>query len=305
MLTVLVSVASAAMPQTVDLEDLDRWEAGMTDLLDGPAGCWAFEGQVEMATILRLAPSQFSRSREIAGEFAGTFSGQLEGGRWTRFDVVLKRVSGDKAAAEAFAPFPMTGRIDLSIVTHSLLVKGKKKPLPFVVSSDGGDVNRDATSSLHRLIEEIDPEAATAYADWDDDAGGVLLVQDVPLTDANNAPTVKFTTLFPGGGLATQLDIVFPQVSPARGLIGLPAVEYRENHAHLRTRTMEGVAWPAEEISTFQIGTAAGTASYKQDLIYTRATECAAGAPVAAAAPAPAPAPEPAPVAEAEAAPAP
>lgn len=268
----LAPLALAAPPDGVDLDDLDLWEARARDVLAGPVGCWVLEGNLELAYTVYTPPSLFSRAEKHTNRSGGTFVGRFVDGKWTAFDYTLDPIEGDKDGQIEVPVRPMMGKYDASVVQR-VTTSADEQPSYVSIRDGGGGGGAEAMSLLDRAIDLIDPDSSTAYAQWDDEAGGVRLIQDVPMTDFARSDTLTITTLFPGGGpLGTRVDAEFPR--RVRGGNKIVHVSLYDAQMHLRGQIAGGVVLPAKESVSMGIGALGFTLGYEQSLTYTRAVGC-------------------------------
>ena len=68
----------ATVPDRVDVDNIEHWEAGMNRLLDGPEGCWELVGKASWEW-------DFGRFGSSRGDAA--FIGRMRGGVWEGFHV--------------------------------------------------------------------------------------------------------------------------------------------------------------------------------------------------------------------------
>jgi hypothetical protein len=265
----VATAALAAPPEGLDVDDLDTWEARSADLLDGPDGCWDLSGTLQIHVAAYTPPSLWTRAERHDYTFSGEFDGRISDGDWSRFEYTLKS-DGDKDKTELDIPiYPLMGRIDQEVVKRRV-TEGEETP-----NRVGVDAGGDAMNLLDQVLEEIDPAATIAYAQWDDDKGGVTLLQDMPLTEARNSDVVTLTTFVPGGGAyATSLDAEFPRrIKVGDGLVKATVFDAQ---LHLRAQQDETGALPQLESVSLGIGVLGFTAAYEQKLVYAHAATCTA-----------------------------
>ncbi|MFT4628079.1 MAG: hypothetical protein ACI8PZ_006773 [Myxococcota bacterium] len=296
MLALLATLAFAQVPEGVDLEDLDRWDAGAEALLDGPAGCWEIVGKATWAW-------DFGRFGMSRGDAA--FVGRFDNGVWKGFHIEpLGEITREGRTTELrvyndeprFAP--MFGKLKGGSITVS--------------SQDGGRVRGDRTKDntpgnlLREALDELSTDVETAYAQWDSSRGDVVYLRVVPLNERNNAPDTEVATSFPGGGaVATRMVVTFPE-SFKRGTF--PGVRIMNATAQLTGKAHNGQTFPEAEAVSFDIGVLGFRFSGAQTIKYTQARACAlpSSAPLDPTMVAPAPAATvPVPVTPAAAAPEP
>lgn len=280
-----LSSALAAPPAGVDPDDLDHWEARAKALLDGPSGCWEISGALEMKLAGYLPPTRWGRPGRHDLAFGGRFTGRIEGGEWTVFTYRLEPREDQDGIEDLEVPIlPLMGRMDSSVPKRER-AEGEQAG-GSSLSIQTGEAG-DAFNVVHHFIDELDPATATTWAHWDEDQGGVVLFEDVPLSEGARAETVSLVTYFPGGEpYGTRLDVQFPK----RFKVGEGWVRPTlfDTQAHLRAQRVGDEVLPALESLSLAIGALGYTIGYEQRMTYTSATRCVAGAAEPAAEVAPA-----------------
>lgn len=264
-LLALYGSALAAPPDGVDPNDLDRWESSASALLAGPGGCWEIEGRVDLVMAAYTPATLWTRAERSDHRFTGSFSGRLDQGTWTRLDYDLVNADKPEKPAEMEVPlFPSVGKIAPN-TSRRTNPSDQKSSVSF-----GSD--EEAVHLFTELLDEIDPEAATSYGEWDEANRSIKLIQDVPIKDTPRSETIAVTTLFPEGGVATSMDAIFPtRIRVGEGLV---KVTLFDGQLHLRSQKAGDVVLPALESLSFGFGALGFTIGYEQKLTYTRATPC-------------------------------
>ena len=272
----LFAAAVAAPPPGVDPDAVDRWADAAQRLLAGPTGCWELAGEVELVLAGYVPASRWTGSGRRDHRFAGTFEGRIEDGRWTRLAYRASAVDGE---LDLDVPmFPMVGRIDPAVVER-LPAPGAAPDADdssSTVSVEAG--SGEAVNTLQRVLDELEPDTATSYAEWSDALGAVKLYEDFPLSDKVR-DLVTLTTVFPGGGPPTSLDVVFPKRVKVGD--GWPKATLFDAQMHLRGQVVGQDTLPALESVSVGIAVLGFTVGYEQKLTYRTARRCAA-APAAA-----------------------
>ncbi|MEZ4322050.1 MAG: hypothetical protein R3F61_31550 [Myxococcota bacterium] len=264
-----LSLAFADPPEGVDRDDTDRWEAMTEAALNGPAGCWELAGDVHVNIALLSKASLWRRTSETPFEYAGTWNGTLEDGTWTAFRYRLSdtiKVDGEPIEVPIY---PVIGEIDPNVVVSESESPPDAKGSSVTVSSDGSS---SPVSLLRSSIEAWDTSTAISIAQWREATREIELIQDTPIKDNPNAPTITMTTRIPEGQWVSRLSAVFPR----KLVLGEWPVRLRlhDTQFHLVQRQVADHVFPAaENVST--VGTALGfTVSYEQRLDYSTASPC-------------------------------
>lgn len=290
-LLVAAQPSVAGPPPWVDVEDIQRWEGGAEALLDGPPGCWLFEGQVEVRLAMHQAPDGYSGPRRAEERFRGTFVGQMADGDWKRFDYQLTDRRGGIGLEVPI--FPLIGRMDQRVVNQERRARaGSGAQIgvgraevdeaegrgTFTVSFNGRSVrfSIDDISPMNLLRKAVDDwgsDVSTAYAQWNDDTHGVMLFRDVPIDNSPRAPEVVVKSFFPGGRpMPTRMDAIWPK----KVVLGkFPAkVHLRNAQMHLRGTYAYDMVLPTVEVVALLVNALGYNLGYEQKITYTRASSC-------------------------------
>ncbi len=272
-LSAFVPSAWADPPEGVDRDDLERWEAMSKDAIDGPDGCWDLSGNLLVAGGLLSKASFWRRTSETPYEYEGTWNGRLEDGTWTAFRYsVTDQVVQDGEPVDV-PIYPVVGEIDASIVVNDSPEPEDPKGGSVTVNDEHGG---SPTSLLRRSIEGWDTSTAYAYSRWNEETRSIELVQETPITDSANAPTIDVTSYMPEGQWVSRVSVMFPR----KLVLGEWPLKLRlhDTQFHLVQQQVGDQVFPsAENIST--VGTALGfTVSYEQRLDYLAATPCVSDA---------------------------
>lgn len=279
----LFSVALAAMPPHVDLDDVGRYEDNAERLLDMPRGCWEWVGEARWDWDV----GRWGGSRGTA-----IFAGQTQDGLWD--DVALepmgelvrerrhdqvRRVYDAKEARFA----PLVGRFKGARVT---------------VAGQGGrnrteadlEENAEAANILREALSRVSGDAYTSYLEWDDARQGVVLHRSVSLAPSDSQQ-VEFVVFFPDGGdLPTSLDLLFPSKFRTGRL---PRWTIRDAQVHIRGAISGGRVFPTSEAFTFGFGIFGFRFHGAQTVRYRKVTRCYVAPPPPLELPATLPAPVP------------
>ncbi len=267
MLALLTLAALAQVPDGVDVEDLDRWDAGADAFLDGPAGCWELVGHATWEW-------NFGRFGTSRGDAA--FVGRLDDGVWTGFHIESMGEISRRGKQEELWTYndeprfaPMFGKLSGGRVT---------------VSGDDGEVvtsrrSNDGTPGnlLRQSLDELSTDVETAYAQWDSSRSGVVYLRVVPLNDRTNAPSTEVSSFFPGGAsVPTTMEVAFPEKF-TRGTF--PRFKVVGARADLRAKTHGSQIFPEAEAVSFEIGVLGFRFSGAQTIQYRSARRCEAPEP--------------------------
>jgi (2Fe-2S) ferredoxin len=191
----LSTVSWAARPPGLDVDaELGRWEAQATALLDGPTGCWEFTGSVHLAASGYVPASRWTRPDRHDHHLRGPFTARFEGGQWRSFEYTLTPDEPSESDEDFEIPvWPLLGRSPEGGI-------GGGEPPPgeggsITVGSEGVAVKaqgKAAVNTLRRVLDEIDPATATAYAQWDERLDGVKVFQDFPLQEGRGSDVITF-----------------------------------------------------------------------------------------------------------------
>lgn len=263
--------AFAAPPDGVDPQDLTRWEAGSEALLAGPPGCWELSGKIALTGVGYTPASRWTRAGRVDHLFVGSFVGKLEDGVWSSFAYDLSPADkpGEPAKVD-FPVYPGVGKIAEDVPQRTNPPEeGEGDDLEIDPDGEG------AVNLLKKILDDLEPSTATAYADWREDDRAIHLFQDVPVSKAARAETVTVETMFPGGGPATALDATFPR----RLKVGdsLIKVSIFDAQVHIRTQQAGDVVLPALDSLSFGVGALGFTLAYEQKLTFERAVRCSGG----------------------------
>jgi len=266
------AMASAAIPAHVDLDDLDRWEAGSEQILDGPAGCWEMMGRATWAW-------DFGRFGASKGD--ALFVGRLEDGVWQAFHLeplgeeVRERGRQRNTSRVYQIEEPRFAPLVGKIVGRQITLSGSEGASS---TEDDGDSSEKAPNNLvRRALDDLSGSVDTSWAQWDAEREGVVLQRSIPMNESNRPPLAEFTTFFPkGGDQANQLDIAFPE----RFYKGrLPRWRLDDAVVHVRGRPVGDEVFPTLESFSFTFGVFGFSFTGAQTIRYKTARRCAAETP--------------------------
>ena len=280
MLAILTLSAALAAPTPEELDDVARWQAAADRLIDGPAGCWIFEGDARQTFVLHQAPDRFSIASDHTIETTGPFVARLQDGVWERID--YRRTYSDPEQQLDVDLTPLVGKPG----------EEGSGSMSISLSGDGAQVAGGVAESMNLLrqaIEEWTGSVETSYAKWDAAADAVRFVREVAVTESANE-LVRVTSTFPAGGAhATEIEAVWPKQMkvgewPFR-------IALRDPQMHVLGFVHDEQVLPNAESVSVVIGVLGFTVGYEQHLRYLTAAPCS-GSSVAPAEPT---APEPQP----------
>lgn len=287
---VLWSSALAAPPPDLDVDGgLSTWEARALALLGGPSGCWELSGTVALTVSGYVPSTRWTRPGKSDHHLAGPFTARIEDGLWTKFEEDLQPVGKTAGREETYdiPVSPLVGRMPADDEEEtSATADGAETSEPSATVSLGtGGVSVDdqggaALSTVQRVLDAIDPATDTAYAQWDDGAGGVVLFQDFPLQAGRGKDVVTIRTVIPDAGpLATAMDVTFP----SRMTFGDWPLRLSvfDAQGHVRSQAVPrpdgtSVALPALETLSLGVGAVGFTFAFEQEIRYLEARPCAA-----------------------------
>jgi hypothetical protein len=265
----ITSVVWAVEPPSLALlDDIDRWEAGQAQLISGPPGCWTLEGTARQAISLHQPPDWFSAARNEVFAYEGGFRGTLVDGVWVELVSALAKVDDHK--------------LDLDAGVHPLIgVMPNQEEEPESASISIGDGGAQVDGSvvqgvniLTEAIEALSGSVETSMAQWDREAGAVMYLRQMPLSDTDSRP-IKVDVRFPAAGaLPDRIDVVWPRLIKI-GEWPLIA-KFRDAQAHIIGHPHADKVLPWAESASFTVGAMGFTAGWEQVLTYTKATPCAA-----------------------------
>lgn len=288
------SLALAAVPSSVDLEELDLWEDGADRLLDGPEGCWEIVGQATWDWDV----GRFGGSRGGA-----VFVGRLHDGVWSEVHLrslgEVRREPGRKGREVLqYAQEPRFAPLVGSLEGGRITVSGGEGSAEVEVERDPGD--GAAENLVRNVLRELGGRVDTAWTQWDDARQAVVLHRSVPIGEGANAPEARVEVVFPGGQpLPDAMTVRFPERF-FRGT--LPRIRIEDAVVEVRGRISQGSIFPTSEAFRFDFGFLGMRFSGAQTITYKSAVRCpgdrALAVPLAAPEPLPEPAVEPLPPVE-------
>ena len=246
-------VAFAAMPPTVDLDDIVAWETAADTLLDGPPGCWAVEAKATRKVVVFAPPDAWSSGTQYEEVITAQISGRLQDGIWSTYTVdTLDR--GDDASVNPLLRLLPTIADQLEVI-----------PLVGKLPTAG---ERAPTNLVRQVVDEWGGDMSTSLAEWDAEREGVWVRRDVPVRRRRGAPISKVETFFPMGQTQpTELDVVFPKSFKA----GMKLMRFRIDDAQFHIRA--GATPSTESASLMLIGLGI-TMGYEQRIDYRTFRQC-------------------------------
>lgn len=280
----LGSALAGPMPDGLDLEDIDAWEARAFALSDGPKGCWNVRGEFETRGAIYLPSSIFTRPATESRVTRGTFAGTIQNGEWTHF-VYSVPINPDSSADEIEAAEGVWLRPIVGTLQSSVVLRDPGDIPPSMVEAepeedDGVSVEMDDSTPrvrpnlIRASVEEWwDSSISTSYMRWDADRDGAVMVMEVPVNDTRRSDAVMLSAFFPGGGLnATQIDSILPRRLPVGD--GVIKGKVMNGQLHLKGQIAGGHLLPTSESWSAVFGALGFTGGYEQRIAYTSAQEC-------------------------------
>jgi hypothetical protein len=259
----MTTMALAAQPAGVDLNDLDAWEVAAERIIDLPDGCWEWVGQASWDwDVGRWGKSQ--------GDAA--FAGKTVDGVWG--EVALQPLGelrrerrGTEARVYSDEPrfAPLVGKLHGARITVARDADDQDEEARAV------EENVEAVNVLRRALDRIAADAFTSSAEWDDARGGVVLHRSIPLAEGRSEE-IAFDVFFPSGGtIPSQVDLMFP----ARFATGkLPRWTIRDAEVHLRGVVKGDAVFPSSEAFRFDFGFLGFRFHGAQTIVYKRIRRC-------------------------------
>lgn len=265
MIAVLLSFAVAGLPEGVDPEDLDRWEALSRRASAGPEGCWRFEGNLKITSTLQQKARLFRRAMDVPMEREGTFVGELVDGTWRLFDYDL--ASGTSGVNIEGGVQPVFG-----IMPEAVSKNLARAPEPAEPDGEEEGNASEGVNLLRRAMDVWKASTGVSYAQWREDLGAIELVEQVP-TEEKGRDVVTKTTLFPGGAaVPSRMSVMLP-----KGLVlgSWPMrVHVYDAQAHLFQRPVEELVLPTAETMSAVVSVLGFTVGYEQRIDYRTASRC-------------------------------
>lgn len=259
--------AFALPPEGVDPDAVERYERLADGALNGPAGCWEFEGTVRESQSWRGKAGFWSRADETVLVDTGTWTGRLDDGVWVRFDG-FDDSEERRSSGLHVGYIPMLGRVDPKVATRN------GEPVSEGRKDENGNVKKtDPINPLRKVISSLDASTAVSQSTWREGLSAIQLDQDIPLTDDRDPQVLHLTTLFPqGGDLPSRISATFPR-EIVRGSWPLKLRLY-DTQLHVVQRQVRDKMLPqSETVST--VASAVGfTIGYEQRIDYRKARPC-------------------------------
>ena len=253
----------ATVPDRVDVDNIEHWEAGMNRLLDGPEGCWELVGKASWEW-------DFGRFGGSRGDAA--FVGRMRGGVWEGFHVesMGEEQRGQGRHAKTHRVYqdelrfaPMFGKL-----TRGSMQVGDGD----VEVEVDTDSQRAPGNILRSVLDELGTAVEWSYAQWDPEQEHLVYTRTVPLGKRSPTKNTQMTVVFPDGdALPDRLEVVFPE-SFRRGTI--PSVRIENAVVQMRGRPHGADVLPVAETVKFDVGVLGFHFTGGQTIQYVRATPC-------------------------------
>lgn len=268
MILLLATLALAAPPEGLDLEDYDPWVEGARVFDRGPDGCWQLEGTVMLRLKLNSGASALGMARSSDQTVRGKVDARFDDHVWTRFHYTL-----DAPKMPWMLVRPFWGKVkDGAIVA----VDEQDRPLKDEV--DMPDFGRGRRARPEG--EDGDSRLRSSTVEtllWDEEAHAVVLREDAVFEGFGRGKVVATHTFPDARPVATAFDVTLPgTVSigtwPLTGSVS-------DGEIHVRGFPVGDSVLPqAQRFSA--IGAFFGmTAAIDSFVQFTRATRCVAEAP--------------------------
>lgn len=272
MIWMLIALAQAGHPGDEALLDLDRWDAAADRLVDGPDGCWVFEGEATQTVVVYQAPSRMFTASQRTIEAQGPFTARLEGQRWVK--IQYEPESSDPDLDLDLDLWPLMGKL-----SHRR-GEGEREEVAISLSSSGGEDGAQISGGvkagmglLHEAFEKLTGSVETGYATWDEQRNAVRYLREVAVSDERKDKTVTVAAWYPDGGAhATRIDAAWPKQMklgrwPAR-------ITLRDPQMHVQGFVYEDQVLPNAESVSLVAGFFGFTVGFEQQLRYRTATPC-------------------------------
>ncbi|MCB9665452.1 MAG: hypothetical protein H6732_15170 [Alphaproteobacteria bacterium] len=265
MILLLSTLAWAAPPEGLDLDDYDPWVQAARAFDRGPDGCWVIEGELTLRLKLDSGASALGRARDSDQTVHGKVDARFVDHQWTRFHYTL-----DAPKRPWMLIRPFWGKVKEGAI---VAVDDQDRPLKDEVEmpsfrrprprggeeGDADGASRLQSTSVETLI-------------WDDEAQAVVLREDAVFEGFGRGRVVSAHT-FPGARpVATAFDLELPGTVtlgtwPLTGSV-------HDGEIHVRGFEVDaGVLPQAQRFSA--IGSFFGTTAQVDSFVqFTRASRC-------------------------------
>jgi len=295
MLALLSAAALAVAPPSFELlDDIDRWEDGMDNVLQGPRGCWDFSGDFKQTVTLHQPPDFFSAARikDFVGK--GSFKARLKDGVWVTFDhaydpsdngiATLGKVVGEmdeESKEEDWDPedfeipvVPLVGEVPSEMDEEDV-----REMNEFLGDDASAITLKKSVNLLRQAVDEWAGRTETAVAQWDSKQEAVMFLREIPVADDDPRP-IHIDVRFPAAGeYVDRIDAVWPRIVkigkwPIRLTI-------RDAQMHLLAYQHDGMSLPRAESLSLVVGFMGFTMGFEQTLKFKTAARCTAAGPAA------------------------
>jgi hypothetical protein len=262
--------AMSAVPEGVDIDDVDMWADAAESFREGPDGCWMFEGHVTMILAVDGGASSLGLGGMMAGEVHGRVQARFDDHTWTQFHYTL-----DQDREPWMVLRPMWGSVAEDAIAA---VDEDGIPLPDVGPSDE---ERERMRRRARMFSmrgnRGDDEPAiqmstVEYVDWNEERREVQLVQDVFVEGMGQGEASAVHHFPDGEPFVTAVDITLPKTVtlgrwPLQGKI-------RRAGVHLRGHRVGDAVLPTAQRFSAIAGFFGQTFSADSSLYFERAQRC-------------------------------
>ena len=252
MFALLATLALAAAPADVDLEDTTRWERAAEAFLDGPPGCWEVVG---------YARWDYDFARFGAAKGSAIFVARLDDGVWEDFTVVPQGELVRRGTKGSWREYneerhfaPLMGQMVVARQNEA----------------SGGPVNL-----LRMGLDEISGDVEVSWAEWSEtpEGEGVTLHRAVPIGSSDKAPEATVQVYFPQGtDRARSMHVRMPE----RFKVGRWPMRATIKDAVLEMRAMplQGSPFPTAEAWSARFSVLGLNGYGAQTIAYRSAVPC-------------------------------
>jgi hypothetical protein len=261
MLVWLMATAFATIPDTVDLEDIDSWDAQASQITAGPSGCWEVVGHASWNWNL-------GRFGNHQGEAA--FAAQFAEGSWEDFHVYpMGELSTERRGNNVRRMYsddrrfmPMVGR------SRSQTVKVEHDSIRTYENAD-----TESRNALRSLLDSVTGDVEYAYTEWDPEREGLVLTRQMPLEKGRKSEEAALEFFFPDGeALPESLQVTFP----SRFTLGrFPKLSVTRADAQIVGQPHGNEVFPRAETFNFEASILGFKFSAAQTIAYRSFKRCA------------------------------
>ena len=275
MLIGLAIVAYAALPDGVDLERTEVWDAGARAALYGPPWCWEVVGR---------ATWDYDAGRFGSAKGDAVFVGRLVDGVWSDVhieplgeQVRERRQETELVFSSEPRLVPLLGQLDDSSFYEPT---GPESPAD-AAEADERKKKRSKPEEpqgpenvIEQVFSELHGGAETVWAAWREANQSVEVIRVVPLSKGQRPHEAEVRVRFPNGGTEPdRVDILFPP----QFLVGDGPVRARVEGARVEATVRPlagGASFPAAEAYSFSAHVFGFGFTGAHSIQYTSAVRC-------------------------------